>query len=267
MSLRSLLRPLALAALLLPAAAQAQQVYISTPVQLYAGPDASYPILFTLFPGMGLEVAGCLPGYQWCDVILPDGQRGWVYGGGLSYSWMGEALPVPQYGASIGIPLITFIIGDYWSHHYRNQPWYNEPRHWRHPPSRPMPPPHVIRPPFPEHRGGWNQPYPPHHERGERDWGDRGDRERGRGRERINPPHQPNPPPGRAFPPPQQQERERINPPRQEQIQPQPQPPQQQRPPEGQPRQEREPNRGGNREGTFREHGNRPDGPRGERRE
>ena len=114
MSLRSLLRPLALAALLLPAAAQAQQVYISTPVQLYAGPDASYPILFTLFPGMGLEVAGCLPGYQWCDVILLDGQRGWVYGGGLSYSWMGEALPVPQYGASIGIPLITFIIGDYW---------------------------------------------------------------------------------------------------------------------------------------------------------
>lgn len=206
MSLLHLLRPLALAALLLPAAVHAQQVYISAPVQLYAGPDIDYPILLTLYPGVGVNVAGCLPGYQWCDVILPDGQRGWVYGGGLSYAWMGDALPIPQYGSFIGIPLITFIIGDYWGHHYRNQPWYNEPRHWHQPQLRPMPPRAM---PYPDNRGGWNQPYP---QRQEREW----ERDHGRDQERER---------GRSYPP--LQERERDHP--QQQPQWQQQAPQQQR--------------------------------------
>ena len=36
------------AALILPAAAEAQQIYINTPVQMYAGPDLDYPIVATL---------------------------------------------------------------------------------------------------------------------------------------------------------------------------------------------------------------------------
>jgi uncharacterized protein YraI len=238
MSLRSLLRPLALAALLLPAAAQAQQVYISTPVQLYAGPDTDYPILVTLYPGVGVQVAGCLPGYQWCDVVLPDGQRGWVYGGSLSYAWMGDALPIPQYGSFIGIPLITFIMGDYWGHHYRNQPWYNEPRHWRQPQPRPMPPRAM---PYPEHRGGWNQPFPP---RQDRDWERNHERDNERERARPYPPMQerererPQPQPQWQQQAPQQQrerERERPAPQRQDQGQQIPPPRQMQREPDAQP--------------------------------
>jgi|APMI01.1.fsa_nt_gi uncharacterized protein YraI len=240
MSLLHLLRPLALAALLLPAAVHAQQVYISAPVQLYAGPDIDYPILLTLYPGVGVNVAGCLPGYQWCDVILPDGQRGWVYGGGLSYAWMGDALPIPQYGSFIGIPLITFIIGDYWGHHYRNQPWYNEPRHWHQPQLRPMPPRAM---PYPDNRGGWNQPYPQRQEREwERDHGRDQERERGRSypplqeRERDHPQQQPQ---WQQQAPQQQRERERDRPTpqRQEQGQGQQTPPtrQMQRQPEAQP--------------------------------
>jgi uncharacterized protein YraI len=242
MSLLHLLRPLALAALLLPAAVHAQQVYISAPVQLYAGPDIDYPILLTLYPGVGVNVAGCLPGYQWCDVILPDGQRGWVYGGGLSYAWMGDALPIPQYGSFIGIPLITFIIGDYWGHHYRNQPWYNEPRHWHQPQLRPMPPRAM---PYPDNRGGWNQPYPQRQEREwERDHGRDQERERGRSypplqeRERDHPQQQPQ---WQQQAPQQQRERERDRPTpqRQEQGQGQgqqtPPPRQMQRQPEAQP--------------------------------
>jgi uncharacterized protein YraI len=240
MSLLHLLRPLALAALLLPAAVHAQQVYISAPVQLYAGPDIDYPILLTLYPGVGVNVAGCLPGYQWCDVILPDGQRGWVYGGGLSYAWMGDALPIPQYGSFIGIPLITFIIGDYWGHHYRNQPWYNEPRHWHQPQLRPMPPRAM---PYPDNRGGWNQPYPQRQEREwERDHGRDQERERGRSypplqeRERDHPQQQPQ---WQQQAPQQQRERERDRPTPQRQGQGQgqqtPPPRQMQRQPEAQP--------------------------------
>jgi uncharacterized protein YraI len=288
MSLFSLLRPLALAGLLLPAAAQAQQAFISAPAQLYAGPDIDYPILFTLYPGTGVDVAGCLPGYQWCDVILPDGQRGWIYGGSLSYSWMGQVLPVPQYGANIGIPLITFIIGDYWGRNYRNQPWYGEPHHWRHvaPPQRVIPAPPPV-----QWGGGWNQPYQQRRDferereremrrdmQRERERDMHWNREKERERERERPPVQSNQPQMRAFPP-QQQQPERANPPRQERppqmpqpqprqepaFQPVPQPRQQQRAPEVQQRQEGTPNRFGG--GDSRERGNRPEGGRGERRD
>lgn len=302
MSLFSLLRPLALAGLLLPAAAQAQQAFISAPAQLYAGPDIDYPILFTLYPGTGVDVAGCLPGYQWCDVILPDGQRGWIYGGSLSYSWMGQVLPVPQYGANIGIPLITFIIGDYWGRNYRNQPWYGEPHHWRHvaPPQRVIPAPPPV-----QWGGGWNQPYQQRRDferereremrrdmQRERERDMHWNREKERERERERPPVQSNQPQMRAFPPQQQQQQqpERVNPPRQERppqmpqpqprqepqqtapqprqepaFQPVPQPRQQQRAPEVQQRQEGTPNRFGG--GDSRERGNRPEGGRGERRD
>ncbi len=167
MPLRSSLRRLraaaiaGTAALLVPAAAQAQQVYLNAPVQLYAGPDMRYPIIATLYPGVDMAVMGCLDGYQWCDVMLPDGQRGWVLAYNLSYPWMGDVLPVPQYGATIGIPLISFIVGDYWGRHYRHQPWYDDYR-WRHPPP---PPPRVAPMPAPPPWGGWQQPWPPRRER------------------------------------------------------------------------------------------------------
>lgn len=201
------------AALIQPAAAHAQQIYINTPVQMYAGPDLDYPIVATLHPGLAVELAGCLPNYDWCDVILYDGLRGWVFGRSLSYPWRGEVLPVPQYGSVIGIPLISFSIGDYWGNHYRNQPWYDDHR-WRRPP----PPQPRVMPAPPPQWGGWQQPYP------QRD-----------GRERAFPPDQ-----GRPFTP----DRDRPFPPRQERIAPpQGQSPQQPYPPP--PRQEREPNRGG----------------------
>ncbi|MBP8266713.1 MAG: SH3 domain-containing protein, partial [Zoogloea sp.] len=109
-------------ALLLPVAAQAQQIYINTPVQLFAGPDTSYPVVAMLYPGLDVRVIGCLPSYEWCDILLSDGMRGWVFGESLSYPWRGNPLPVPQYGTTIGIPLITFSIGEYWGNHYRHQP-------------------------------------------------------------------------------------------------------------------------------------------------
>ncbi|XAH23951.1 SH3 domain-containing protein [Xylophilus sp. GW821-FHT01B05] len=156
---------LALAALLLPAAAQAQQAYTNTGVNLRAGPGASYPVVVQLAPSTSLNVQGCVAGYQWCDVVLPDGLRGWVYAQSLSYPYQGRPVPLAGYGATIGIPLVTFALGSYWGSYYRDRPWYGEPRYWGG--RRPPPPQHNWHPPGrPPHMGGggpgWNRPDRPH---------------------------------------------------------------------------------------------------------
>jgi len=159
-TLSALRRPLATlagsAALLLPLAAAAQNAVVTQPAQLFAGPAPDYPVVATVYPGVEVSVVGCLADYLWCDVTLQDGLRGWAYGPSLAaYGWMGNALPVPDYGPSLGIPLVSFFIGDYWGRHYRHQPWFDEYR-WR---QRPPPPPRFVPPPHP--RDGWQAPYPP----------------------------------------------------------------------------------------------------------
>lgn len=156
----ALLRALALAAALLPAVADARPAYITEPLRLHAGPGPDYPQVAVLLPGMEIEVVGCLQGYQWCDLITPDGLRGWAWSGTLSFSWAGQPLPVIQYGPSFGIPLVNFIIGDYWDHHYRDRPWYVDRHHWRYaPPELYRPPPPRFAPPPgppPGWQPGWN---------------------------------------------------------------------------------------------------------------
>ncbi len=158
-SLSSLRRPLAVlagsAALLLPLSAAAQNAIVTQPAQLFAGPAPDYPVIAAVYPGLEVSVIGCLADYMWCDVVLQDGLRGWAYGPSLAYGWMGNALPVPDYGPSLGIPLVTFFIGDYWGRHYRHQPWFDEYR-WR---QLPPPPPRFIPPPH--HHDGRQAPYPP----------------------------------------------------------------------------------------------------------
>lgn len=131
MPLPILLRTLALAAAVLPVAAEAHPAYVTDPVPLHAGPGPDYPQVSLLLAGTEIEVTGCLQGHQWCDVITPHGLRGWVWSGTLSVWWSGEPLPLIQYGPSFGIPVVSFIIGDYWFHHYRDRPWYGDRHHWR----------------------------------------------------------------------------------------------------------------------------------------
>lgn len=154
----------ALAALILPVAAQAQQAFTNQGVNLRAGPGASYPVVAQLAPRTSLNVQGCVAGYQWCDVVLPDGLRGWVYAQSLSYPYQGQPVPLASYGAAIGIPLVTFALGSYWGSYYRDRPWYREPRYWGGRPP-PPPPPNWHPPGRPPHMGGgpgWNRPERPH---------------------------------------------------------------------------------------------------------
>ena len=144
-----------------------QQAYTNSPVNMRAGPAGDYPIGTQLPGGVPVTVMGCISGYSWCDVVVPN-LRGWVYAGRLSYPYQGGNVPILTYGPTIGLPIVTFSIGAYWGSYYRGRPWYNQQSHWanRPPPGRGpgRPPGYGGRPPSgpqPGHGGGGRPPGPP----------------------------------------------------------------------------------------------------------
>jgi uncharacterized protein YraI len=142
--------------LLVPAAAFAQtQAITNSPVNLRAGPARDYPLVSQLPGGVPVTVMGCVAGYTWCDVVVPN-LRGWVYAGRLSYPYQGNPVPVLNYGTVIGLPIVTFSIGAYWGNYYRGRPWYHDQNRWAHHPPPPPPRPGAGRPPGPPpgHGGG-----------------------------------------------------------------------------------------------------------------
>jgi len=158
-----LLPLIAVACLSVPVAALAQQqAFTSKNVNLRAGPARDYPLVAQLRPGTPVSVAGCINGYTWCDVSLPDGNRGWVYAQNLNYPYQGNPVPVMSYGSSIGLPIIAFTLGAYWNQNYRNRPWYGQRSHWAHRPHRPRPPVSVRPPPRPHPKPPVVKPGRPH---------------------------------------------------------------------------------------------------------
>ena len=193
------------AALFTPLLAAAQQAQTAKWVHVRAGPAREYPLVLQLPPAAPVMVQGCLADYSWCDVITPDNARGWVYGGNLVYPYNNGSVPVIQYGPSIGLPVVTFVLGAYWGSYYRQRSWYGDWRRWdswnhQHfrpgmrppppphrpdfrPPPRPRPPP-VMRPPPPPRPPVTRPPPPPRPPIG------------------VRPPPPPRPPGGVRPPPP-----------------------------------------------------------------
>jgi uncharacterized protein YraI len=143
-----------------------QQAYTNSPVNMHAGPAGDYPIVTQLPGGVPVTVMGCISGYTWCDVVVPN-LRGWVYAGRLSYPYQGGNVPILTYGTTIGLPIVTFSIGSYWGSYYRGRPWYSQQSHWANrPPPGPgpgRPPGYGGRPPSgpqPGHGGGGRPPGP-----------------------------------------------------------------------------------------------------------
>lgn len=150
--------------LIVPAAAFAQvQAFTNTLVNLRAGPAPDYPVVSQLPPGTPVTMMGCVSGYTWCDVALPN-LRGWVYAGSLNFPYQGNPVPVLGYGSVIGLPVVTFSIGAYWGSYYRGRPWYGNQARWaHHPPPRPPHYGHGRPPPPPPGHGGGRPPggHPP----------------------------------------------------------------------------------------------------------
>ena len=129
-------------------AASAQQAVTTTSVDVYAGPDDSYPQVAQLDTGAPVQVNGCLNDWSWCDVTF-DGARGWLYSPDLTYDYQDGYVPLYTYAPSLGIPVVQFTIGDYWGRYYQGRPWYAQRDQWEH-----RAPPNHRRPPGPPPSAG-----------------------------------------------------------------------------------------------------------------
>jgi len=164
--MKRLLYSLAAALLMLvPASAFAAQGYTVATVNMLAGPDPQYPLIYTLDAGTPVDVQGCTEGWQWCDVIAV-GSRGWVAGPYIEYLYNNQPVFVSDYGPRIGIPVVTFAIGAYWGRYYINRPFYRDRTRWyaRPIPVRPFPGPRPPIRPWPGQRptpGPGYRPRPP----------------------------------------------------------------------------------------------------------
>ncbi|MBS0321501.1 MAG: SH3 domain-containing protein [Proteobacteria bacterium] len=157
-----------LAACAVPLAAEAQQAFTSSAVNMRAGPAPGYPLVASLPGGAPLTVYGCVDGFTWCDVGSAYA-RGWVYANYISYPYQSSMVPIYTYGPALGIPLISFSVGTYWGSYYVGRPWYGNRAYWssyRPPPPRPYyRPPGWVPPPPPPPRPGYpggHPPPPPH---------------------------------------------------------------------------------------------------------
>jgi uncharacterized protein YraI len=143
----------------LPAIASAQlEARAINAVALRAGPDRDYPFVASYTAGTPLVVQGCTEGYAWCDVLGPNGYRGWVYAGDIGYPYQRRVVPVLGYGPVIGVPVVPFVLGTYWGANYYNRAWYRDRDRWDH--YRPP----VYRPPAyrpPAYRPPPPRPAPP----------------------------------------------------------------------------------------------------------
>lgn len=121
----------AIAAVLLSATASAfaYDGFATDTVNLRAGPDIDYPVVTVIPPGAPLSIQGCTNGYEWCDVIFDD-TRGWVAGSYVQYEYNDQPVLLSGYGARIGVPIVSFVIGDYWGSYYRNRPFWGERDRW-----------------------------------------------------------------------------------------------------------------------------------------
>ena len=150
--------------LIFPAMAFAVDGYVTGNVNLRAGPDSQYPVIQVVPVGAPVSVQGCTQGWEWCDVIAGP-NRGWVAGTFIQYTYNNQPVIVTDYGAQIGIPIVSFVIGTYWGRYYTNRPFYRDRARWysrpipiRPPPRPPRPP---VRPPGGRPPPGGNRPQPP----------------------------------------------------------------------------------------------------------
>ena len=107
------------------ASAATRAGYVNASVNLRTGPAADYPRIVTLRGGQRVQIFGCINDWSWCDVSAA-GYRGWVSAGYLDYDNNGRRVGISRQGAGIGLPVLSFILGNYWDEHYRGKPWYGQ---------------------------------------------------------------------------------------------------------------------------------------------
>ena len=142
----------------LPGIAAAATAYSTANVNMRSGPSTRYPAVIVIPAGARVNIQGCMQTANWCDVAYA-GYRGWVSGRYLQTTYSQRRIYVePEYYRPLGIPTVTFSIGNYWDRHYRDRDFYRDRDDWRDGNYRP-------RPPRYDDNDTWRRPPPP-----PRDW-------------------------------------------------------------------------------------------------
>src|SRR5690606_26096126 len=108
--------------------ASAANSITTTAVNMRVGAGGSYPRITTIPANAAVTVHGCVRNYTWCDTTYAR-YRGWVSARYLSALYQGTRRYLPDYGARIGVPIISFHFGNYWDRYYRDRPRYRN-HHW-----------------------------------------------------------------------------------------------------------------------------------------
>ena len=118
------------ATLLWSATASAHEAWTTRQTNVRAGPDQTYPVVGVLAAGYPVEVVGCVNDYSWCDVLFAN-DRGWVRSHRLQSVYQSRRVPLYDYRASFGLPIVTFSLLNYWDDHYRSHSWYHDRPRWQ----------------------------------------------------------------------------------------------------------------------------------------
>jgi uncharacterized protein YraI len=118
-------------------------------VNMRSGPSTGYPAVDVIPVGASVTIYGCMSSVNWCDVAFVGG-RGWVSGNYVQATYRSNRVYVaPDYYEGLGIPMVTFDVGNYWGRYYRNRDFYRDRDRWdrydwrrdaRLPPPPPAPP-------------------------------------------------------------------------------------------------------------------------------
>lgn len=119
------------AALLLPSAALAAPGLVTDTVSLRAGPGDGFPAVDRIPAGSHVDIHGCLKGDAWCDVSWSD-DRGWVSSDELQWLYRNHYVYLSDYYDEIDVPVVSFVVGSYWSSYYASRPFFRQRAHFDH---------------------------------------------------------------------------------------------------------------------------------------
>lgn len=91
------------ATVLAAGAAQARPGYLVNNFNLFDGPGREYERLVRVPEDARVEVHGCLPSFDWCQVTW-RGVRGWIDAHGVEVRHAGRMVTIYDFGPRTGIP-------------------------------------------------------------------------------------------------------------------------------------------------------------------
>jgi uncharacterized protein YraI len=104
--------------------------YVSSSVNLRAGPDGNYPVVARLRRGSVVEIQGCIRGWRWCEVQAGP-YYGWVSGAYVQAAYRKRRVRIVESGPVLRVPIISFNVESYWDEHYRDRSFYRDRDRWR----------------------------------------------------------------------------------------------------------------------------------------